>query len=73
MRREINGGFQQAAFTIPLSNIVVICLECGNNGVNTCEWAIQDRLVHCHHIGVPHDHPPHLKPQPNDKGGYYLR
>lgn len=37
MRREINGGFQQAAFPIPMGNIVVICLECGNNGVNTCE------------------------------------
>lgn len=27
--------------------------------MNTCEWAIQGRLVHCHHTGEPHDHPPH--------------
>lgn len=27
--------------------------------MNTCEWAIQGRLVHCHHIGESHDHPPH--------------
>lgn len=49
------------------------CLECGNNGVNTCEWAIQDRLVHCHHTGEPHNHPPHPKPQSKCKGGNYLR
>lgn len=41
--------------------------------MNTCEWAIQDRLVHCHHIGEPHDHPPHPKPWPKYKGGYYFR
>lgn len=27
--------------------------------MNTCEWAKQDRLVHCHHTGEPHDHSPH--------------
>lgn len=41
--------------------------------MNTCEWAIQDRLVHCHHTGEPHNHPPHPKPHSKCKGGNYLR